>query len=57
VATELRPFIPRGGHTVVNLFDIDGSGAITRYYGVLATRKIEHLAFARSASPPLGPLR
>jgi hypothetical protein len=57
LATEMRPHIARGGHTAVNLFDVNGSGAITRYYGVLAARKIAHLAFARSASPPLAPLR
>lgn len=57
VATEMRPYIARGGHTAVNLFDIDASGAITRYYGVLAARKIGHLAFARGASAPLAPLR
>jgi RNA polymerase sigma-70 factor, ECF subfamily len=47
VITELRPHIEGGGRTAVNLFDADASGAITRYYGVLATRKLVHLPFAR----------
>jgi RNA polymerase sigma-70 factor, ECF subfamily len=47
--TEMRPFIEGGGRTAVNLFDADASGAITRYYGVLATRKLAHLPFAQSS--------
>ena len=47
VATELRPHIAGGGHMVVNLFDVDPGGAITRYYGVLASRKLVHLPFAQ----------
>jgi hypothetical protein len=47
VITEIRPFIEGGGRTAVNLFDADPSGAITRYYGVLATRKLAHLPFAQ----------
>jgi RNA polymerase sigma-70 factor (ECF subfamily) len=50
VATELSPFIPGGGRITVNLFDVDPSGAITRYYGVLATRKLAHLPFAHVGS-------
>jgi hypothetical protein len=49
VATELRPHIEGAGRTVVNLFDVDPAGAIARYYGVLATRKLTHLPFVQSA--------
>ncbi len=57
VATELRPYIAGGGHTAVNLFDVDRDGAISRYYGVLAARKLVHLPFVRQAAPVLSPLR
>ena len=57
VATEMRPYIAGGGHTVVNLFDVDTHGAISRYYGVLAARKLAHLPFIQRAAPALAPLR
>jgi RNA polymerase sigma-70 factor (ECF subfamily) len=52
IATELEPVIEGGGRTVVNLFDADRTGAVTRYYGVLATRKLAHLPFAQAGLPP-----